>query len=92
MKPLELVGHAINNSSLKGQLVLDLFGGSGSTLLACEQASRVNYSMELDEKYVDVIVKRFIKFKQNLDDCYLLREEKKIPLSDIEDFSLIIEN
>lgn len=36
MKPLELVGHAINNSSLKGQLVLDLFGGSGSTLLACE--------------------------------------------------------
>lgn len=48
--------------------------------------------MELDEKYVDVIVKRFIKFKQNLDDCYLLREEKKIPLSDIEDFSLIIEN
>lgn len=63
MKPLELVGRAINNSSLVGQLVLDLFGGSGSTLIASYKAKRTCYSMELDEKYADVIVKRYIKTK-----------------------------
>lgn len=90
MKPLELVGQGINNGSLLGQLVLDLFGGSGSTLIACEQAGRINYSMELDEKYADVIVKRFIKYKDSTDDCYLIRNGVQIPLSEISDFSSIL--
>ncbi|SPF55216.1 ParB domain protein nuclease (fragment) [Candidatus Desulfosporosinus infrequens] len=59
MKPVELVARSIVNSSHKGELVLDLFGGSGTTILAAEQTERVCYSMELDPKYADVIVKRY---------------------------------
>ena len=91
MKPLELVGRAINNSSLVGQLVLDLFGGSGSTLIASYKAKRNCYSMELDEKYVDVIVKRYIKNKGSYENCYLIRNGEQIPLNSIEDF-LILES
>ena len=91
MKPLELVGQGINNGSLVGQLVLDLFGGSGSTLIASEQANRTNYSMELDEKYADVIVKRYIRFKGTTDNCYLIRDGIKTPLKDISDFSSILD-
>ena len=53
---------AINNSSKKDEKVLDLFGGSGSTLIACEQLNRKCYMMELDPKYVDVIIKRWEDF------------------------------
>ena len=59
MKPVELIERAIQNSSLAGQLVLDSFGGSGSTLIACEQTKRVARLIELDPKYCDVIVKRW---------------------------------
>lgn len=90
MKPLELVGKAINNSSLKGELVLDLFGGSGSTLIASDQANRICYTMELDEKYADVIIKRYLKLKGNTRDCFLLRNGEKIPLTDIDDFVSVI--
>jgi DNA modification methylase len=58
-KPIELIARALNNSSRAGNLVLDLFGGSGSTMIACEQTGRRNCSMELDPKYCDVIVKRW---------------------------------
>ena len=58
MKPVSLVGRAINNSSKKDALVLDLFGGSGTTLIASEQLDRVCHMMELDPRYVDVIVDR----------------------------------
>ena len=91
MKPLELVGKAINNSSLVGQLVLDLFGGSGSTLIASYKAKRTCYSMELDEKYADVIVKRYIKNKGSYENCYVIRNGEQIPLNAIEDF-LILES
>lgn len=91
MKPLELVGRAINNSSLVGQLVLDLFGGSGSTLIASYEAKRTCYSMELDEKYADVIVKRYIKNKGSYENCYVIRNGEQIPLNAIEDF-LILES
>lgn len=56
MKPIELVARAIRNSSKKGNIVLDTFGGSGSTLIACEQLDRACYTMELDPVYVDVIM------------------------------------
>lgn len=87
MKPLELVGRAISNSSRLGEYVLDLFGGSGSTMIASDQLQRKALLMELDEKFVDVIVRRFIKHKESLDDCFLVRNNKKIPLSEIEEFS-----
>jgi DNA modification methylase len=61
-KPVELVEKAICNSSKSGETVIDCFGGSGSTLIACEKTNRQARLMELDPKYVDVIVKRWQKF------------------------------
>lgn len=61
-KPVELPERAINNSSKQGDTVIDLFGGSGSTLIACEKSSRHARLMELDPKYVDVIIKRWMQF------------------------------
>lgn len=62
MKPIELVAHALKNSSKAGDIVLDPFGGSGSTMMAAEQTKRVSYTMELDPKYTDVIRRRYWKF------------------------------
>ena len=59
MKPVELFAYQIQNSTKKGNIVLDLFGGSGTTIIACEQTGRIGYSMELDPKYCDVIIKRY---------------------------------
>jgi DNA modification methylase len=61
-KPIDLVERAINNSSKKGETVADLFGGSGSTLIACEKTARDCRMMELDPKYCDVIIKRWQDF------------------------------
>ena len=89
MKPLELVGKAIANSSRVGEVVLDLFGGSGSTLLAADQLGRSAYLMEYDEKFVDVIIKRYIRHKAFKNDSfYRLREGVKTPLSQIPEFNL----
>lgn len=60
-KPIKLVTIAIRNSSKRDDVVLDLFGGSGSTLIAADQVSRTAWLMELDPKYVDVIIKRWEK-------------------------------
>ena len=62
MKPIALCCKAIENSSKKEDIVLDLFGGSGSTLMGCEQTDRICYTMELDPKYVDVIINRWETF------------------------------
>ncbi|NCC86187.1 MAG: site-specific DNA-methyltransferase, partial [Clostridia bacterium] len=62
MKPVELCQRAIENSSEVNGIVLDLFGGSGSTLIACEKTARDCYMMELDPKYCDVIIKRYCDF------------------------------
>lgn len=59
MKPVELIEKAINNSSKKHDSIIDLFGGSGSTLIACEKTKRKCYMMELDPHYIDVIIKRW---------------------------------
>lgn len=61
-KPIKLAATAIENTTNRNELVLDLFGGSGSTLIACEQLNRKCYMMELDSKYVDVIIDRWEKF------------------------------
>lgn len=60
-KPIELIAKALNNSSKQEDIVLDVFGGSGSTLIACEQLNRICYMMELDPHYVDVILYRWEK-------------------------------
>lgn len=62
MKPIELIANALNNSSKKDDSILDLFGGSGSTLISCEQLNRRCYMMELDPHYVDVIIQRWENF------------------------------
>ena len=62
MKPIKMIGYALEKSSLKNENVLDLFGGSGSTLIACEQLDRNCFMMELDPHYVDVIIARWEQF------------------------------
>jgi len=86
MKPLELCGRAIANSSRVGEIVLDLFGGSGSTLIASDQLQRKARLMELDERFVDVIVKRYVKHKGTSENCFLIRNGKTIELGTISDF------
>lgn len=61
MKPIPLIAYPIQNSSAKGDLILDLFGGSGSTMIACEQTGRICFMMELEPIYCDVIVRRYFK-------------------------------
>ena len=60
----------------------DLFGGSGSTLIACEQLNRKCYMCELDPRYVSVIIQRYINFKGSDADVFLLKDGKKIPYSE----------
>ena len=60
MKPIPLLAYPIKNSSAPNGVVLDLFGGSGSTLMACEQTDRICRTMELDPRYASVIVQRYV--------------------------------
>lgn len=83
MKPIALVAYPILNSSMTNGLVLDPFGGSGSTLIACEQTDRTCYTIEIDEKYADVIVKRYIEQVGNDENVYLVRNGETIKYSDI---------
>ncbi len=83
MKPVALVVYPILNSSLTNCIVLDPFGGSGSTLIACDQTDRICYTIELDEKYCDVIVKRYIEQVENDESVYLLRNGSEIQYSDL---------
>lgn len=73
MKPIPLMTYPIQNSSMRGTIVLDPFLGSGSTLIAADQTGRVCYGIELDEKFVDVIVKRYIESTGN-DNVTVLRD------------------
>jgi DNA modification methylase len=83
MKPVALVAHPILNSSLTNCIVLDPFGGSGSTLIACDQTDRICYTAELDEKFCDVIVERYISAAQTSDEVYLIRDGKKYRHKDL---------
>ena len=90
MKPLDLIGYLIQEGSKKGDLCLDLFGGSGSTLIACEQAERKCYTMEIDPRYVDVIVKRYLRHMGTQDGCYLIRDGEKLALP--QEFISLLDN
>jgi len=87
MKPVALVAYPILNSSLTNCIVLDPFGGSGSTLIACEQTDRICHMIELDEKYADVIVKRYIEQVGNSDGVFLLRNGVEYSYKDVEGVS-----
>ena len=82
MKPVALCAYPIKNSSAPNGIVLDPFGGSGSTLIACEQLDRICYMVELDEKYSDVIVKRYIEYVGSGEGVFLLRAGQKISYKD----------
>lgn len=77
MKPVQLMAYPIQNSSMRGTLVLDPFLGSGSTLIAADQTGRICYGIELDEKFVDVIVKRYMEATENTD-VKLIREGRNL--------------
>jgi DNA modification methylase len=83
MKPVELLAKAINNSSKTNDNVLDLFGGSGTTLIAAEQCNRKCFMMELDPKYCDVIVNRYVAFMSSSEEAFLIRDGEKIPYEQI---------
>jgi DNA modification methylase len=82
-KPVELSANAIRHTTDKGQVILDCFGGSGSTLIACEQLNRKCYMAELDPRYVSVIIQRYINFKGSDADVFLLKDGKRIPYSEV---------
>lgn len=84
MKPVPLVAYPIKNSSMTNCIVLDPFSGSFSTGIACEQTNRVCYAIELDEKYTDVGVKRYIEYVGSSDEVYLLRDGEKIKYSNLK--------
>ena len=84
MKPIPLLAYPIQNSSMSNTLVLDPFGGSGSTLIACEQTDRDCYTIELDEKYCDVIVKRYIEQTGTSDGVSVERDGKVYTFAELE--------
>ncbi len=80
-KPLDLLSYPICNSSQENAIVLDTFGGSGSTMMACEQTNRICHMMELDEKYASVILRRAVEIGIKPEDIFVERGGKKIPYS-----------
>lgn len=83
MKPIALLAYPISNSSMSNTLILDPFGGSGSTLIACEQTDRSCYTIELDEKFCDVIVKRYIEQVGTDKVVSVLRDGKEYQYSEV---------
>ena len=82
-KPLDLLSYPIGNSTQENAVVIDTFGGSGSTLMACEKMNRICCTMELDEKYASVILRRYVEDTGDADGVYVIRNGKKIPYSDL---------
>ncbi len=82
-KPLDLLAYPISNSTQANAIVIDTFGGSGSTLMACEQSNRICCTMELDEKYASVILRRYVEDGGNPDDVYVERNGEKLMYSDL---------
>ncbi len=73
-KPLDLLSYPLSNSSQENAIVIDTFGGSGSTLMACELSNRICYMMELDEKYASVILRRYVENTNNSENVYCIRD------------------
>jgi DNA modification methylase len=82
-KPLDLLAYPIGNSSQENSIVIDTFGGSGSTMMACEQTGRICCMMELDEKYASVILRRYVEDGGNPEDVYVERNGEKLMYADL---------
>ena len=82
-KPLDLLGYPIGNSTKENAIVLDTFGGSGSTMMACEQTGRICYMMELDPKYASVILRRYVEDFGGAELVYVERDGHKLMYADL---------
>ncbi|MGN0727651.1 MAG: site-specific DNA-methyltransferase [Anaerovoracaceae bacterium] len=82
-KPLDLLAYPIGNSSQENAVVIDTFGGSGSTLMTCEQTNRICFMMELDEKYASVILRRYVEDTGDEENVFVIRDGKKLMYSDL---------
>ena len=82
-KPLDLLSYPIQNSSQENAIVLDTFGGSGSTLMACEFSNRICYTMELDEKYASVILRRYVDNTNDSENVYCIRNGERLEYKDL---------
>jgi len=82
-KPLDLLAYPLQNSTQENAVVIDTFGGSGSTLMACELSNRICYTMELDEKYASVILRRYVENTNDSDNVYCIRNGEKILYKDV---------
>lgn len=82
-KPIDLMNYPIGNSSQENGIVLDTFGGSGSTLIACEQMNRICYTMELDPKYASVILRRYVENTGDADGVYVERNGERLTYSEL---------
>lgn len=82
-KPLDLLAYPIGNSTQANAIVIDTFGGSGSTLMACEQTGRICCTMELDEKYASVILRRYVDDGGDPNEVYVIRNGEKLMYSDL---------
>ena len=82
-KPLDLLGYPITNSSRENGIVIDTFGGSGSTMMACEQTGRICRMMELDPKYASVILRRYVEDFGNPDQVYVERDGVRLGYADL---------
>ena len=82
-KPLDLLSYPLQNSTRENAVVIDTFGGSGSTLMACELTNRICYTMELDEKYASVILRRYVDNGGDPSGVYCIRNGKKVMYSDV---------
>ena len=86
MKPVPLMAYPIKNSTMTNSIVLDPFLGSGSTLIACEETERVCRGIELDPKFMDVIVKRFQTWCQEQgqqQEIYVIRDGQKLKIDEV---------
>lgn len=82
-KPLDLLAYPIGNSSRENAVVLDTFGGSGSTLMCCQNTNRICYTMELDEKYASVILRRYVEDTNDEENVYVIRDNVKYKYADL---------
>ena len=83
MKPIPLLAYPLQNSTAPNAIVLDTFGGSGSTMIACEQTSRICYMMELDERYASVIVQRYIDLVETSEEVSVMRNGQTFSFEEI---------
>lgn len=82
-KPIDLLSYPIQNSSQENGIIVDSFGGSGSTLMACEKTNRICHTMELDEKYASVILRRYVEDTGDSENVYVIRSGKKLSYKDL---------